>query len=412
MNSSTIKHIFSLICALAIFLLSPFFASCRLFTEGNQETVDKLSARTSMKSFDTLKNPLVFTLPVNKKLYLFGNTKDEYPIYETTGNIFAVYDTESNSIYDWAFFEGRNSSSSWKMSDWCKEERYYTSVFQDGGFYYNDYKNPCHYYRMVLLDKTSGKISVKSNKFTEYSYNNTDKFFCHSDYDYLFDSDEEEKYLYKFNIINIDSLKENTIKIKSASYIQNYSDNQNLYILLEKDNKFTVSRLSDDGSSFEPLVSWETDKNLYYDYVIEEIQNRKILLRCYERKSNYDFDSEKRYYCTFNLDDTAVSRATFDIDDFWDKSAFFYKDDLYVIYTNSITETYDLFKANPSDSEFTKIQSFNIPNIKLLSYTKLIDSKLYLITDGNNFEEISIRYVDLESLKISEEIIISASELL
>ena len=79
------------------------FSGCENFYFSSGE-VSKISQKTTHKIFSDLKQePIVLTMPVYDKLYLFGN-KNWNSKKETAGDIFLIFDCDSNSVYDWCYF--------------------------------------------------------------------------------------------------------------------------------------------------------------------------------------------------------------------------------------------------------------------------------------------------------------------
>ena len=66
--------------------------------------MSKVRAKTNMKPFEQINDPIVITMPVYEKMALFGN--ESMGTYQKrAGDMFVVYDWENNEIHDWCLFE-------------------------------------------------------------------------------------------------------------------------------------------------------------------------------------------------------------------------------------------------------------------------------------------------------------------
>lgn len=128
-----------------LFLLSFFFISCDTLFSFLPET-KIITEKTTYKSFSNLENPLVVSMSVQPKKYLWGNKKNSYK-YDKLGDMFVIYDLNNHEVYDWVFY-GDGNQRTWNLP---------VKV----GSSYKRYVNP-------LLGK-SKIVSIDSNK-TEVDY--------------------------------------------------------------------------------------------------------------------------------------------------------------------------------------------------------------------------------------------------
>ena len=97
--------------AFALLLLVSCDTSFMYKSDGSLE---KLKQKTTIQTFDHLKEPIVIALPVYDYLYLFGNKNGSFRM-ERLGDIIAVIDIESDTVYDWVFFPGNHGWSIWRL---------------------------------------------------------------------------------------------------------------------------------------------------------------------------------------------------------------------------------------------------------------------------------------------------------
>ena len=100
---------FCSVCALLL------LASCDTsFMYKSDGSLEKLKQKTTIQTFDHLKEPIVIAMPVYDYLYLFGNKNGSFRM-ERLGDIIAVIDIESDTVYDWVFFPGNHGWSIWRL---------------------------------------------------------------------------------------------------------------------------------------------------------------------------------------------------------------------------------------------------------------------------------------------------------
>lgn len=97
-----------------IFLLFTF-SSCNNFYFSSFDD-SKLTSKSSIKTFEHLKEPIVISLPVYDTLYLFGNEKMGSK-NKRLGDIIAVIDIETDTVFDWIYYPGAHSWSNWRLTE-------------------------------------------------------------------------------------------------------------------------------------------------------------------------------------------------------------------------------------------------------------------------------------------------------
>ncbi len=107
------KHLF----IVSILIITLIFVSCDtsyMYKPTKSDNIEEIKEKTTIRTFDHLKEPIVIALPVYEKYYLFGNKNNNYR-QKRAGDIIAVIDIESDTVYDWVFFPGDHGWSIWRL---------------------------------------------------------------------------------------------------------------------------------------------------------------------------------------------------------------------------------------------------------------------------------------------------------
>ena len=404
MNSSIEKNIFCLVCAIALITVAFVNSSCRFFTEVNQEEVNLLSSKTEMKSFAHLENPLVFTISVDKNLYLFGKETSDFPITETVGFIYAVYDTSSNSLFDWAFSEGRNYNLSTNYCMPTANGLYYSREFFDG-------KRDSQNYginRLVRLNSSTGKIEKTIPKSSNYNYlHNTANLFninIKEDFSYESDGNTLIKCDYTLSLRNTKTLEDSSISFTSDSEYASFTFLDNLYIIYTEGKTRYLKTISEDGKALITLLSFgdyeENSYDLinvsenyafftYYKYWWDKINNwdyKKLLI--------YDLTNPLQPALTITINNDSEIRNGY---------KYYYDGKFYSL--NIGDNNLNIFQTNINNPDFKKVKSYE----GFFRPIKQINSKIYLKTDN---KEKEISYLDLENLEVKEAFSLSKKQFL
>lgn len=129
---------------LVIFLLFTF-TSCNNFYFSSFDD-SKLISKTSIKTFEHLKEPIVISLPVYDTLYLFGNEKMGSK-NKRLGDIIAVIDIETDAVFDWIYYPGEHGWSNWRLTETSQNPTLY--LFHSAGLG-----------ELAMLDPTKTSLSI------------------------------------------------------------------------------------------------------------------------------------------------------------------------------------------------------------------------------------------------------------
>ncbi|HAK68092.1 MAG TPA: hypothetical protein DCM57_00345 [Treponema sp.] len=106
----------------SLFMCLFLFVSCKNMYSPIED-ISHITQKKSMRPFSSLNDPIVITMPVYQKMGLMGGTADVRS--KRQGDIFVVYDWESGTVYDWAFFEGNHGLSNWRAVEMGTPTKYY-----------------------------------------------------------------------------------------------------------------------------------------------------------------------------------------------------------------------------------------------------------------------------------------------
>ncbi len=227
-----------LIHILLLIMISLSIASCRQFDSSEGSIIywpNKIDSRvkdkTKMKPFDHLENPIVVAIPLYEKHNLFGVEKWDSRVWQK-GNILVVFDTESESIYDWAFSDG---SLGWPNYQLLPIKNTWWMSGENGV--------------ATKLDASTGEISV-------YEHGISSSIQCHNltGNSFLLDEDSFDSknrknvtYIYSFNTDKCEL--EYNWEIYNDDYIEEYTcdSDGNFYACYSREKRKYFVKLKSNG---------------------------------------------------------------------------------------------------------------------------------------------------------------------
>ncbi len=81
-----------------------------------EENFEAVTAKTTIKTFEQLNEPIVISMEVSEKEYLFGMKSENYKT-KRLGSVIAVLDVETDTVYDWIFYPGAHGFASWRLTE-------------------------------------------------------------------------------------------------------------------------------------------------------------------------------------------------------------------------------------------------------------------------------------------------------
>lgn len=368
--------------------------------------LSKVRAKTNMKPFEQINDPIVITMPVYEKMALFGN--ESMGSYDKrAGDMFVVYDWENNEIHDWCFFEGNHGWSNFRAVEMGTPVKYYDAgekigcLSSDGKL--TTYENPV----MGTFTNLNNNQKVKSR----YGILNTDGKNINGKYAYrinIFDSET--------GIVNDEQL----IIASECSYlhfpIADYKGNY--WIVSNQDNKNILSKINcvkNKIDQFEIQYQNQSNPKIFETlttYVRSTINNYVIL-------SHYEFGN-KRYpnIIIFDMEKEEIyCEIPLPIEE--------HPNSMYAaLPVNS--KLYGVFPADYDNDEYdwcnyVDIYEIDIENKKtIFCSTKKLDftetvysrgSRIYFL-NSRNIQNFICTYYDTETGKWGEEFSITQEEIL
>ena len=112
-----------------VFFVSSIFTSCNWYVSSIDESF--LISKDTIKNFSSLKEPIVISLPVYDTLKFCNSEK--WTQKKQLGDIIAVIDVETDSVYDWIFFSDEYGWGNWRLAEVSvNPTKYVMSTFGSG----------------------------------------------------------------------------------------------------------------------------------------------------------------------------------------------------------------------------------------------------------------------------------------
>ena len=105
--------------------------SCTWMYMDNDDTA-YIEAKTTIKPFSHLKEPIVVTMPVYSNRHLFGN-RSFGSMQDQKGDIFVVIDLATDTVWDWIFFPGKHGWTNWRCVEAGSNPTLYCSAGMGSG---------------------------------------------------------------------------------------------------------------------------------------------------------------------------------------------------------------------------------------------------------------------------------------
>ncbi len=138
-------------------VLSVFaFSSCSFYFGGGVSGA--VASKTEMKPFSSLGNPILLVTPVSDRKYLLGLENSGSWCSYSAGTVVMVYNPASETVYDWAFTESR-------QSEWVHEFHALSGGKEYVGFYERGYSNRQAEFKFLSAETGKFTSSLTDGKF-------------------------------------------------------------------------------------------------------------------------------------------------------------------------------------------------------------------------------------------------------
>ena len=399
-----------LILALTIFSLS----SCQLYLQTNKDDIQNISVKTEMQPFNTLEEPFVFTIPVQKTMHFLGNKETGYPILETTGNAIVVYDWKTDSVFDWAFFEERNA----KNTPSVLQKKDFDGKFPISQLYSDLYNNKLDYL-YKSLNSFTGKI--ENSDYGKSSYSFTKNHYVSVSTSQAIDDQNPIPQTAQINIYNPDMSIHKTFSIQN--FVQFYNSEKHFFILTSEPandtNIWNLFILNDDGNNFLQLGSFSNLKDTSYEFH-SATEDTVFIYQRDKIDENLAGTPITGITCilAYKIDGSSMITLTIPDDPYIFDNFITYNNEIYILDIhydfNNLNHEILLYhvKQNGNSTEYeikTKISADNIHTY--LEYVKRQNEKVYFIFTSLK-EDLSINYINLETFTFNHCTEISPASLL
>ena len=293
------KNILKTTAILALIFVS---VSCNYETYYRSITdLKEVRAKTEMKPFEHINDPIVITMPVYETMALFGNP-GMGTYQKRAGDMFVVYDWENNEIHDWLFFEGEHGWSNFRAVEMGTPVKYFDSGETIGCLEQNGKLTT---YKNTVMGTFTNLNNNQKNK-SRYGLLNTDGY-------------SNGKYEYRINLFDSETgtVNDEQIKIISdVSYLHfpEADKDGNYWITSIKNNSNYLNRINctknnikefDIGVQYKTEISFE-EKSIITTYV-RGVYGKYVILSDFELEHTrypniivFDIDKEE-IYCEIPL---------------------------------------------------------------------------------------------------------------
>ena len=168
-----------------LFLSLFVFISCQSWYKTSVD-MSKITNKTTYQPFTDLNDPIVVNMPVYETLYLWGNENNKFK-QNRIGDMFVIYDWESDEVYDWVFYGNEGVFSLPNIIQVGSNPKYYINSLDSTGTI-----------AKLEADKTSVTLYKTDKRGTFYN-NSTPGKYCIKDY---WRKTEEDQNLFCLNIFD------------------------------------------------------------------------------------------------------------------------------------------------------------------------------------------------------------------
>lgn len=365
--------------------------------------LSKVRAKTSMKPFEQINDPIVITMPVYEKMALFGN--ESMGTYQKrAGDMFVVYDWENNEIHDWCFFEGNHGWSNFRAVEMGTPVKYYDAgekigcLSSDGKL--TTYKNTV----MGTFTNLNNNQKVKSR----YGILNTDGY-SNGKKEYLINIFDSET-----GIINNEQIK---LDCDYSYLFYPFADEEgNYWICNINDDKNWLNKIDGETNKIEKYLLGEAnDEEIIYS--VKDVYKNYVILREWDYTNKSSSNKDKENICIYDVntkEKKLIDKVPYDVE-----RCFFISihtdNNLYVIFKA------DLISDEYNWSESTEIYELDVENKKIIhvadcdfDMTETVysrGSRIYFL-NSRNIQNFICTYYDTETGEWGEEVSITQEEIM
>jgi hypothetical protein len=372
------------------------FVSCQSWYKTSVD-MSKITNKTTYQPFTELNDPIVVNMPVYETLYLWGNENNKFK-QNRIGDMFVIYDWESDEIYDWVFYG--------KESFYCLPH-----IIQVGS-------NPKYYINSLDSSGTIAKLEADKTSVTLYQTDRRGTFFNYSTpgkyclRDYARHSDELNKVLFCLNIFDCEKGEYTAADIQiptdAYGYILtiNSSKSGDFYFGNILDGKGQVCKVNCEAGSVEikePGINCYKENSTSYKYNIDVIyiKDDDFLFLNKSPLGSAPYIGNKLYLYSFaenTKKEFSLSTSGYELF----SRIVQVNDNYYLITTDHSSEecSISIYKLNLENMSGEKISQDNSIFISLTQEPLVRGNRIYIFNYWNS-HKIQYLYFDVETKEVS-----------
>lgn len=400
MKKTKLKCVF---IVMAIFMkLVPLFLSLFVFISCQswyKTSVDmsKITNKTTYQPFTELNDPIVVNMPVYETLYLWGNENNKFK-QNRIGDMFVIYDWESDEVYDWVFYGNEGVFSLPNIIQVGSNPMYYINSLDSTGTI-----------AKLEADKTSVTLYKTDKRGTFYN-NSTPGKYCIKDY---WRKTEEDQNLFCLNIFDCEKGQYTDADIQIPTDVYGYINTP----VSDEDGNFYFSSLYE-GYAYLCKINCEAGTYQFNKSIIscyknnEEKYNYSLDVRYADNEDNLflfkgqlgkePFTGNKLYLS--NISGTELQEFDINLDGYnWLVQVIKINNNYYAIVANSAKEKISIDVYELDIESFTS-KKLNTDDSILIHFTQEVlvsGTKIFFFNYWNS-HKIQYLYFDVETKEVSE----------
>ena len=378
-----------------LFLSLFVFISCQSWYKTSVD-MSKITNKTTYQPFTDLNDPIVVNMPVYETLYLWGNENNKFK-QNRIGDMFVIYDWESDEVYDWVFYGNEGVFSLPNIIQVGSNPKYYINSLDSTGTI-----------AKLEADKTSVTLYKTDKRGTFYN-NSTPGKYCIKDY---WRKTEEDQNLFCLNIFDCEKGQYTDADIQIPTDAYWYINTP----VSDEDGNFYFSSLYE-GYAYLCKINCEAGTYQFNKSIIscyknnEEKYNYSLDVRYADNEDNLflfkgqlgkePFTGNKLYLS--NISGTELQEFDINLDGYnWLVQVIKINNNYYAIVANSAKEKISIDVYELDIESFTS-KKLNTDDSILIHFTQEVlvsGTKIFFFNYWNS-HKIQYLYFDVETKEVS-----------
>ncbi|MCR5286222.1 MAG: hypothetical protein K6D95_11565 [Treponema sp.] len=399
MKKTKVKCVFivmAIFMKLLPLLLSLFvFISCQSWYKTSVD-MSKITNKTTYQPFTELNDPIVVNMPVYETLYLWGNENNKFK-QNRIGDMFVIYDWESDEVYDWVFYGNEGVFSLPNIIQVGSNPMYYINSLDSTGTI-----------AKLEADKTSVTLYKTDKRGTFYN-NSTPGKYCIKDY---WRKTEEDQNLFCLNIFDCEKgqYTDADIQIPTDAYgyinIPVSDEDGNFYFSSLLEGYAYLCKINCEAGTYQfnkSIISCYKNNEEKYNYSLDVryADNEDNLFLFKGQLGKEPFTGNKLYLS--NISGTELQEFDINLDGYnWLVQVIKINNNYYAIVANSAKEKISIDVYELDIESFTS-KKLNTDDSILIHFTQEVlvsGTKIFFFNYWNS-HKIQYLYFDVETKEVS-----------